>query len=93
MAREAASALVSESVAPVPALVGSHGQEVGLRALWWDQAPTTLTLWRLDFDAELVYAGDTGSTLATLPSARSTTVAGITLGTLRAPPIPRRPPP
>ena len=59
-----------EPVMPVPALVGSRGQEVGLKALWWDQSPTTLTLWRLNFDSELVYAGDAGGTVPTLPSQR-----------------------
>ena len=59
-----------DPLSPVPALAGSRGQEIGLKALWWAQAPTTLTLWRLDLDAELVYAADSGSTVATRPSQR-----------------------
>ena len=58
------------AVAPVPALVGTRGQELGLQAMWWAQAPTTLTLWRLDVEAERVYAGDAGTAFAMRPSQR-----------------------
>ncbi|MFM7024994.1 MAG: TonB-dependent receptor [Limnohabitans sp.] len=58
-------------VEAVPALVGSRGQEVGLKSRIVPNLQTTLALWRLDFDSELVYVGDAGSTQAGRPSRRA----------------------
>lgn len=54
----------------VSGLVGSRGQELGLRSQLMPELQTTLTLWRLDFDSELVYVGDSGNTEAGRPSQR-----------------------
>jgi len=56
--------------APVAGLVGSRGQEVGLRTEAWPGLQSSLSLWQLDFDSELVYLGDAGSTEAGRPSRR-----------------------
>ena len=58
-------------VEAVPALVGSHGQELGIKSALIPTLHTTLALWRLDFDSELVYVGDAGNTRAGRPSRRS----------------------
>ena len=55
----------------VPALVGSRGQEIGLKTRWLPNLQTSLALWRLDFDSELVYVGDAGNTEAGRPSRRT----------------------
>ena len=55
----------------VPALVSSRGQEVGIKSHLVPDLQTSLALWRLDFDSELVYVGDTGSTQAGRPSRRT----------------------
>ena len=55
---------------PVPALVGSRGQEIGLKSQIVPSWQTALALWRLDFDSELVYVGDAGTTTAGRPSRR-----------------------
>lgn len=60
-----------DAVHPVDALAGSRGQELGLKSEilpWWF---TTLALWRLDFDSELVYVGDAGNTEAGRASRRT----------------------
>lgn len=55
----------------VPALVGSRGQEIGLKSHIIPNWQTALALWRLDFDSELVYVGDAGTTAAGRPSRRT----------------------
>jgi uncharacterized protein affecting Mg2+/Co2+ transport len=55
---------------PVPLLVGSRGQEIGLKSEILAGWQTTLALWRLDFDSELVYVGDAGNTEPGRPSRR-----------------------
>ena len=57
-------------VEPVPGLVSSRGEEVGLRTQATTHWQTALSLWRLRFDSELVYLGDTGTTEASRPSQR-----------------------
>jgi outer membrane receptor protein involved in Fe transport len=54
----------------VPGLVASRGLEVGLRSEWLPGLTTSLALWKLDFDSELVYVGDAGATEASRPSTR-----------------------
>jgi hypothetical protein len=55
----------------VPGLVSSRGQEIGLKSQIVPNLQTTLAIWRLDFDSELVYVGDAGNTEAGRPSRRS----------------------
>ncbi len=50
------------SVDPVPALVASKGAELGLRTEVVPGLQTSLALWRLDSDSELVYTADEGGT-------------------------------
>ena len=54
----------------VPGLVASRGFELGLRSEWLPGLTTSLALWKLDFDSELVYVGDAGATEASRPSTR-----------------------
>ena len=52
-------------------LTRSQGEELGLRTQALPHVQTSLALWRLDFDSELRYLGDTGNTQAGRPSERS----------------------
>ena len=70
-----------EPVASVPPLAGSRGQEIGLKSSVLPGLQTTLALWRLDLDSELVYAGDAGNTEAGRASRRT----GIEWGNLWRP--------
>jgi hypothetical protein len=54
----------------VPGLVASKGYELGARSEWIPGLQSSLALWRLDFDSELVYVGDAGATEANRPSTR-----------------------
>ena len=54
----------------VPPLVRARGAEVGLRSVRIPGLQTTATLWMLDFDSELIFVGDSGSTEAGRPSHR-----------------------
>jgi outer membrane cobalamin receptor len=51
-------------------LARSHGVDVGLRGDWLPGLQTVVSLYRLDFDSELVYEGDTGATSPGRPSRR-----------------------
>ncbi len=55
----------------VPAMVRSRGQELGIKTEVIPNLQSTLALWRLDFDSELVYVGDSGNTQAGRPSKRT----------------------
>ena len=59
-----------EAVDPVPGLVKARGMELGLRTEWLPGLQSSLALWKLDFDSELVYVGDAGATEANRPSKR-----------------------
>ena len=59
-----------DPVDSVPGLVASRGMELGLRSTWLPGLTTSLALWRLTFDSELVYVGDAGATAASRPSKR-----------------------
>lgn len=59
-----------DPVDPVPGLVASRGYEVGARSEWIPGLQTSVALWRLDFDSELVYVGDDGTTEPNRPSTR-----------------------
>ncbi|GAB3404028.1 TonB-dependent receptor [Massilia agilis] len=59
-----------EAVGRAPGLVRSHGAELGLRTEAVPKMQTTLSLYRLDFDSELTFVGDEGTTEAGRPSRR-----------------------
>jgi outer membrane receptor protein involved in Fe transport len=54
----------------VPGLVASRGLELGARSEWIRGLESSLALWKLDFDSELVYVGDAGATEPNRPSTR-----------------------
>lgn len=54
----------------VPLLVRSRGSEVGLRSALLPNLSVTAALFRLDFDSELVFVGDAGTTEASRASRR-----------------------
>jgi hypothetical protein len=56
---------------PVPGLVRSQGMEIGLRTEIIPRMQTAFSLYRLDFDSELTFAGDAGTTEAGRPSRRT----------------------
>lgn len=59
-----------QPVAPVTPLVGTTGYEVGLRSAPGLELQTTVALWRLDIDSELLFVGDAGTTEPSRPSRR-----------------------
>ena len=60
-----------DPVDKVPALVRSKGYEVGVRTSIIPGLQSSLSLYNLDFDSELVFAGDAGTTEAGRPSRRA----------------------
>ncbi|MFO1499882.1 MAG: TonB-dependent receptor [Verrucomicrobiota bacterium] len=48
----------------------TYGAEIGVRTLAVPRLQSTLSLWWLDVDSELVFAGDAGTTEASRPSRR-----------------------
>jgi outer membrane receptor protein involved in Fe transport len=72
-ARGAVISVDPKSLAPAtqsPALVRSRGAELGVRSEWVPKLQSSLALWRLALDSELVFAGDAGTTQASRPSRR-----------------------
>ena len=61
----------NEAVDPVPGLIRSRGLEFGVRSEYVRGLQTMLSLYRLDFDSELTFAGDAGTTEAGRPSRRT----------------------
>jgi hypothetical protein len=59
-----------EPVDKVPGLVAARGLELGARTEWFPGLQSSLAVWKLDFDSELVYVGDAGATEANRPSKR-----------------------
>lgn len=55
----------------VPGLVAARGLEVGARSEILPGLQSSVALWKLDFDSELVYIGDAGATEPNRPSTRS----------------------
>lgn len=51
-------------------LVQTYGAEVGIRTLAVDGLQSTLSVWWLDIDSELIFVGDAGATEASRPSRR-----------------------
>ena len=58
------------SVQHVTPLVRTWGYEIGFRTGIVSGLQTTISLWQLHVDSELIFAGDTGSTVASQPSLR-----------------------
>ena len=54
----------------VPALVKTRGEEIGVRTEAVPRLQSSLSLWRLTLDSELVFKGDAGTTEASRPSLR-----------------------
>jgi hypothetical protein len=59
-----------EDAEQVDPLVASQGAEIGVRSTRVPGLHTTLALWWLDLDSELLFVGDAGATEATRPSRR-----------------------
>ncbi|RTL44223.1 MAG: TonB-dependent receptor [Burkholderiales bacterium] len=59
-----------DPVDKVPGLVAARGMELGARTEWIPGLQSSLAVWKLDFDSELVYVGDAGATEANRPSKR-----------------------
>ena len=59
-----------DAVDKVPGLVAARGMELGARTEWVPGLQSSVALWKLDFDSELVYVGDAGATEANRPSKR-----------------------
>jgi outer membrane receptor protein involved in Fe transport len=51
-------------------LVQTYGAEIGVRTLVVDGLQSTLSVWWLDLDSELLFVGDAGATEASRPSRR-----------------------
>ena len=51
-------------------LVRTYGAEIGVRTLALDRLQSTVSLWWLDVDSELLFVGDAGATEASRPSRR-----------------------
>lgn len=59
-----------DPVDAVPGLVAARAMELGARTEWLAGLQSSIALWKLDFDSELVYVGDAGATEPNRPSAR-----------------------
>ena len=62
--------LTGDPVAPVSPLVRSRGTEIGMRSQYVQGLNTTLAVWWLQMDSELVFVGDAGTTEPTGKSER-----------------------
>ncbi len=58
------------AVTPVDPLVRTMGAEVGVRSTFVPGLQSTLSLWMLDIDSELLFVGDAGTTEPSRPSRR-----------------------
>ncbi|WP_083411769.1 TonB-dependent receptor [Janthinobacterium sp. 1_2014MBL_MicDiv] len=59
-----------EAATPVTPLVPTKGMELGARTEWLPGLQSSLALWRLDIDSELLFVGDAGETEASRASRR-----------------------
>ncbi|MCX7093347.1 MAG: TonB-dependent receptor [Methylobacter sp.] len=57
-------------IKPAVPLARTYGAEVGVRSNWIQGLQSTLSLWWLDIDSELLFVGDAGTTEAGRPSRR-----------------------
>ena len=55
---------------PADPLVRSYSAEIGARTTWVKGLQSTLAIWWLDIDSELLFVGDAGTTAASRPSRR-----------------------
>src|SRR5439155_670216 len=62
--------VTGDPVQPADPLVRTYGAEVGARTVWVEGLQSTLAVWWLDIDSELVFLGDAGITEAGRPSRR-----------------------
>lgn len=62
--------VTGEPVEPVNPLVRSKGAEAGMRVQWHETWNSSVALWYLKIDSELLYVGDAGATEASRPSRR-----------------------
>ncbi|MFL6658827.1 MAG: TonB-dependent receptor domain-containing protein, partial [Massilia sp.] len=60
-----------DAVEPVTPLARAKGIEIGMRSEWVPGLQSAFSLYRLDFDSELVFVGDAGTTEAGRPSRRT----------------------
>lgn len=60
----------SVAVDPATPLVRATGAEVGTRQKWSPRLTTTMALWQLQLDSELLFVGDAGTTEPSRPSKR-----------------------
>lgn len=60
----------SMAVQPVDALVSSQGAEFGFKTTWASGWQSSVALWSLKLDSELLFVGDAGTTEASRPSKR-----------------------
>lgn len=51
-----------QPVEEVDPLVRSYGYELGVRGFWNEQLNTSIALWNLELDSELLFVGDAGNT-------------------------------
>ena len=63
--------VTGEAAERVTPLVRARGQEIGLRSMRLRTLRTTMALWTLALDSELLFVGDAGTTEAGRPSRRS----------------------
>ncbi|MFK7732856.1 MAG: TonB-dependent receptor [Pseudomonadales bacterium] len=59
-----------EAVQAVDPLVASRGAELGFKASWLPGLNSSLAIWYLELDSELLFVGDAGTTEASRPSKR-----------------------
>lgn len=62
--------VTGDPVDPAKPLVQTYGAEVGVRTLYAPGLQSTLSVWWLDIDSELLFVGDAGTTEASRPSRR-----------------------
>jgi outer membrane receptor protein involved in Fe transport len=62
--------VTGDSVAPVDPLVASEGAEIGFKTVWLEGWNSSLALWYLELDSELLFVGDAGTTEPSRPSER-----------------------
>ncbi|NOU23759.1 MAG: TonB-dependent receptor, partial [Methyloglobulus sp.] len=61
---------LGDSVTRATPLVRTYSAELGARTTWFKGLQSTLAIWWLDIDSELVFVGDAGTTAASDPSRR-----------------------
>jgi len=60
----------AEAVDRAVPLARTYGAEIGARTTWIEGLQSTLAIWWLDIDSELLFVGDAGTTEASRPSRR-----------------------